>query len=107
MNGSKMSTEGVGTAEAFLFSMEAPFTAWIRARKSFDKLVVHGMPCLRMPCEVLPILEPLVAFRLITYKARVVPSLVCCKLVFLLESSRWVAFVAKVHVVCGDWGSTT
>lgn len=107
MNGSKVSTEGVDAAEALLFSIWAPFTAWVRARKSFGELVVLGMNSLRMSCKVFPILKPFVAFRLITYKARVVPSLVCCEFVFLLENSRWVAFVAKVHIVCGDRRSTT
>ncbi len=107
MNCSKVSTEGVGTAEAFLLSVSAPFTAWGRTRKSFGELVVLDMDSLRMSREVLPVLEPLVAFRLVTYEARVVPSLVCCKLVFLSESSRWVAFVAKVHVVCGECRSAT
>ncbi len=101
MNGSKMSTESVGTAEAILLSALAPFTAWVWTWISFDELIVLGVDSLRMSCKVLSILESLVTFGLITYKARIVPSLVCCELVFLSESSRCVAFVAKVFVVCG------
>jgi len=96
MNFLNMSAKTIRARKASMPSVQAPFTGVDRTREAFNVQVVLSVNSLQVSGEVFSILKPLAAARLITPERRIMPPLMCCKLMLFLESPRRFAFVAIV-----------